>query len=311
MRHKADLIVMPILMFAFFALQLDRSNAGNAMTDVCRLNPILLPPLCPSPPSPPPPFPSPFFLPPFSHLPHFSSPSFASPLPFPSPLPPSPFTPPDSICLPRVLIADIGITQDWFNVGTQLLNAGIVLLEIPSNIVLYPCGPAAVDRGSDLHLGPRGHLPGLPAWPAGLPVHATAPRPVRGPASSPAALYTLSQWYKGPELSKRFALYFMGNGLATASGGLLAYGILRMRGVGGLAGWQWLFILEGIVTVTAGIVFVCFFPGTPSNPVSLVGLRFFSEREQMILRERVFLDDPTKRTGKKDIQFRDVRAAPR
>jgi hypothetical protein len=32
--RKADFIIMPILMFAFFTLQLDRANAGNAMTDV-------------------------------------------------------------------------------------------------------------------------------------------------------------------------------------------------------------------------------------------------------------------------------------
>lgn len=39
----------------------------------------------------------------------------------------------------------------------------------------------------------------------------------------PGGLFTLSLWYKGGELSKRFALYFIGNGLATAAGGLLAY----------------------------------------------------------------------------------------
>jgi len=122
----------------------------------------------------------------------------------------------------------------------------------------------------------------------------------------PGGLYTLSQWYKGSELSKRFALYFMGNGLATASGGLLAYGILHMRGVAGLAGWQWLFILEGLLTIVAGVVFVVLFPGTPSNPVSLAGVRLFTEREQLILRERVFLDDPNKRTAKKSIPARDV-----
>lgn len=37
---------------------------------------------------------------------------------------------------------DVGITQNQFNIGQQLLSLGIVLLEIPSNIILYRVGPS-------------------------------------------------------------------------------------------------------------------------------------------------------------------------
>ena len=36
---------------------------------------------------------------------------------------------------------DVGITQDQFNVGQQMLSLGIVLFEIPSNMILYRVGP--------------------------------------------------------------------------------------------------------------------------------------------------------------------------
>lgn len=39
----------------------------------------------------------------------------------------------------------------------------------------------------------------------------------------PAALYTLSQWYKNTELSRRFAVFFAGYILGQAVNGLLAY----------------------------------------------------------------------------------------
>ena len=39
-----------------------------------------------------------------------------------------------------------------------------------------------------------------------------------------------------------------------AFSGLLAYAITLMEGVGGLGGWQWIFILEGLVSVVGGVV---------------------------------------------------------
>ena len=37
---------------------------------------------------------------------------------------------------------DVGISQNEFNVGQQLLSLGIVLFEFPSNMMLYRVGPA-------------------------------------------------------------------------------------------------------------------------------------------------------------------------
>jgi MFS family permease len=42
--------------------------------------------------------------------------------------------------------------------------------------------------------------------------------------------------------------------LAGSFGGLLAAAIANMKGVGGLPGWSWIFILEGLATVLIGIV---------------------------------------------------------
>lgn len=42
--------------------------------------------------------------------------------------------------------------------------------------------------------------------------------------------------------------------LRGAFSGLLAYAITLMDGVGGLGGWQWIFILEGLVTIVGGVV---------------------------------------------------------
>jgi sugar phosphate permease len=42
--------------------------------------------------------------------------------------------------------------------------------------------------------------------------------------------------------------------MAGAFSGLLAYAIVKMDGVGGLAGWRWIFILEGLLTVLVALL---------------------------------------------------------
>jgi MFS transporter, ACS family, DAL5 transporter family protein len=60
-------------------------------------------------------------------------------------------------------------------------------------------------------------------------------------------------WYARHEIQVRQALFFSAASIAGAFSGLLAFGIAHMDGVGGLEGWRWIFILEGIVTGEHGL----------------------------------------------------------
>ncbi|KAG1771632.1 MFS general substrate transporter [Suillus placidus] len=74
----------------------------------------------------------------------------------------------------------------------------------------------------------------------------------------PGVTYYISLWYPRSEQSKRIAIFFSAATVAGAFGGLLAYGIEHMEGVGGLHGWQWIFLLEGTATLlVACISFFC------------------------------------------------------
>lgn len=48
------------------------------------------------------------------------------------------------------------------------------------------------------------------------------------------------------------AIFFSAATAAGAVGGLLARGLMELDGAGHLAGWSWIFILEGLVTVLVG-----------------------------------------------------------
>jgi MFS family permease len=61
-------------------------------------------------------------------------------------------------------------------------------------------------------------------------------------------------WYRRHECGLRLAIFFSAATCAGAFGGLLARGIIELEGVGGLPGWAWIFILEGLLTFFVAIV---------------------------------------------------------
>jgi MFS family permease len=60
-------------------------------------------------------------------------------------------------------------------------------------------------------------------------------------------------WYRRHECGFRMALFFSAATCAGAFGGFLARGIMEKDGVGGRAGWSWIFILEGLATLAVAI----------------------------------------------------------
>src|SRR6186713_736094 len=187
---------------------------------------------------------------------------------------------------------DVGINQDQFNVGQQMLSLGIVLFEIPSNMILYRVGPG---KWLTLQLFLFGTVSTFQAFQRGYgPFIAT--RFLLGITESgfiPGGLWTLSTWYTRSETAKRIMIFYFGNQFGQASAKLLAFGILHMRGVGGKSGWFWLFVLMGTFTIASGFVLGFFLPDSFKNPHStfLPKWQMFTEREIHILRTRVQFDD--------------------
>ncbi|KAK7963769.1 hypothetical protein PG988_010743 [Apiospora saccharicola] len=96
----------------------------------------------------------------------------------------------------------------------------------------------------------------------------------------PAMTLLLCNWYKREELAVRVAYLFIASALSGAFGGLLAWAMLGMNGVRGLAGWRWLYIIEGILTVVWA--FLCVF----LVPKDYETAYFLNEEEKELMRIR-------------------------
>jgi MFS family permease len=94
----------------------------------------------------------------------------------------------------------------------------------------------------------------------------------------PGVLYHLSFWYPAEKMALRIAFFYACGQFSGTISGLLAFGVSFMDGVGGLAGWRWVFILEGIPAILCGVHTLFFLPNYP-GPES----KFLSSHETQVL----------------------------
>ena len=77
------------------------------------------------------------------------------------------------------------------------------------------------------------------------------------------------------------------------SGYLQAAAYTNLNGVGGLSGWRWLFIIDGIITIPVAFIGFVIFPGVPQSPKP-----FFLEKEEIELAKKRLRDNKTAPAGK-------------
>ncbi len=155
------------------------------------------------------------------------------------------------------LATDLHMTGDQYLTGLTLYFIGYVLFEVPANMVLKIWKPNLWLPTLTLAWGVVSTLMGVTQSRAGFFVVRfflgvteaglfpgivfylsmwVVPRTV-------FVMLTAHRWYKRNERQFRVALFFSAASLAGAFGGILAWGIAHMKGVGGYNGWRWIFIL--------------------------------------------------------------------
>lgn len=76
----------------------------------------------------------------------------------------------------------------------------------------------------------------------------------------PCLTLYLSTFYQRTEQARRISYLFVAAALSGSFGGLLAYGLTNLHGSHGLAGWRWLFLVEGLISIVVGIMALFLLP---------------------------------------------------
>ena len=81
----------------------------------------------------------------------------------------------------------------------------------------------------------------------------------------PGVILYLTYWFPAQERARTMAMFIVGGVLAGVIGSPISGALLQLDGAGGLAGWQWLFLLEGIPAVLMGLIVLILLPNRPQD----------------------------------------------
>ncbi|KIV94751.1 hypothetical protein PV10_02484 [Exophiala mesophila] len=194
-----------------------------------------------------------------------------------------------------------GLTNYHINLAQTMFIVGFVITELPFNMISKVMGP---ERFLPITM----FLWGIATWGQIFMKNGQSLVAARffigaleGGYVPGMALY-ISKFYTNGELGLRYAIFWASNSIAGSLGGPLSIGLLSLRGKHGLAGWQWLFLIEGVLTCFLAVVAYFYLPHSAARPKVFFGRSYnmFTAREGSVLITRVIRNDPTKsqRQGK-------------
>jgi MFS transporter, ACS family, tartrate transporter len=159
---------------------------------------------------------------------------------------------------------DVGLTPSQFGYGAGILFLGYSLFEVPSNVALYKFGArlwlarimitwGAISIATIFVTGAQSFY---------------ILRLLLGIAEAgffPGAAFYLAQCFPADYRAKIFAWFLVGIPASVVIGGPVSSLLLEMDGTLGLAGWKWLFIVEGAPAIVVGIFVLMLLPNKPGD----------------------------------------------
>lgn len=104
----------------------------------------------------------------------------------------------------------------------------------------------------------------------------------------PGLTYLISAWYPRKEQQLRFAFLQSGEVIGLATGNIVNYALNHLDGKAGMAGWRWMFLVQGLIACFLGVLTYWWMVDFPEN--SAKSFFFLSEREAYVASARIERD---------------------
>ncbi|CAK7206364.1 hypothetical protein SEUCBS139899_009155 [Sporothrix eucalyptigena] len=192
------------------------------------------------------------------------------------------------------LLAELGLTTNDYNYGNTVFLVSFLLAELPSQLVSKKIGP---DRWIPIQMVlwsvvaiSQCALTGRTSF-----LITRALLGVLEGGFIPDIVLWLSYFYTSRELPVRLSYFWTALSTTTIITSLLAFAIFHLDGVHGRSGWRWLFLIEGLITLSVGLASFFLMPASAVQTKAWYRPNgWFTDREISIVVNRVLRDDPSK-----------------
>ncbi|KAI1333614.1 putative pantothenate transporter [Xylariaceae sp. FL0016] len=198
------------------------------------------------------------------------------------------------------IMTQLGLTSDQFALVTVLYYIPYIVAEAPSNLLLKRFSPSKWQSRIMI------------SWGIALILHTAARnksalyalRFLLGLAEAgqfPGVILQMTYWYRPDEMSLRLLYFYICGNCSGIFSGLLAFAFDHASGAGGLSGWQWLFLVEGIITILVGVVIWFALPDFPETALWL------TDKEKTFIQARLPANAP--RASEVNFNFSEIVAS--
>jgi len=160
--------------------------------------------------------------------------------------------------------AALGLSASAYGFGAGIFFLSYTLFEVPSNVILARIGARLWIARIMVTWGVVSSAMMLASGPTSFYML----RFLLGVAEAgffPGMIFYLTEWFPSRERARTIAAFMTATLVAGIVGGPVSGALLSMQGVGGLAGWQWLFLLEGLPAVVLGVVVLFYLTERPED----------------------------------------------
>ena len=164
----------------------------------------------------------------------------------------------------------LGFSATVYGFGAGIFFLSYALFEIPSNVILARVGArvwiARIMISWGLVSSATMFVRSAPAF--------YALRFLLGAAEAgffPGIIFYLTRWFPAGERARTIAAFMTATLIAGVIGGPISGRLLSLHGAGGLQGWQWLFLLEGVPSIVLGFVVLNVLTESPDQAAWLTG----------------------------------------
>ncbi|WP_158765833.1 MFS transporter [Terricaulis silvestris] len=159
------------------------------------------------------------------------------------------------------MLHDLSMTNTGLGWASGAFALGYVLFGVPSTLMFQRIGAR---RWLSLIMIVWGALSAATAF-VSTPHELAVVRFLLGAAeagANPGLVIYIGRWFPENVRGRAFSIMFFAMGLTTILGGPFASVLMSLDGVGGFAGWQWLFVVEGLPTIMLALIVLFALPDT-------------------------------------------------